>query len=145
MKTQNKRMKFLAVCQIFFGVGLMAYWAMYFLTARTGRASFLISAEHAAFEAAFPAADFVLAAAQMVSGIYLFRGAALGMLLCGACGGALIFLGLLDTSFNLQNGVYSFSPSLALMNLTINGLCVGFGLWLMVHIWRLKPFCDPVV
>jgi hypothetical protein len=138
MKPQTKRTKFLAVSQLLFAAGLIAYWAIYFLTARTSRASFLISAEHEAFEAAFPAADMLLAVTLIVSSICLLHGATLGVLLSGAAGGVLIFLGILDISFNLQNGVYSFTPSLALMNVTINALCVGFGLWLLRCTWRLR-------
>jgi hypothetical protein len=45
--------------------------------------------------------------------------------------GALIFLGLLDFSFNLQNGVYTASTLDLAINGFINAWCVGFGLFLI--------------
>jgi len=137
MKVQNKKTKTLASCQILFALGIVAYWAIHFLASPSGRASLLISAEHAAFEAAFPAADVLLAMALLAAGICLLRGLPMGVLLSCASGGALVFLGVLDISFNLQNGVYGFASSLAVLNVTINALCVGFGLCLLFWTWRM--------
>ncbi len=48
------------------------------------------------------------------------------------CAGALIFLGLLDFSFNYQNGIYALSTADLLLNGFINLWCVIFGIVLAV-------------
>jgi succinate dehydrogenase hydrophobic anchor subunit len=44
-------------------------------------------------------------------------------------GGAMIFLGLCDSSFNMMNGMYQINNSELLMNAAINLWCIGFGAW----------------
>mgnify|MGYP005857871201 CR=1 FL=1 len=54
-------------------------------------------------------------------------------------GSALVFLGLLDISFNVQNARYSIGAVDAAMNLLINTACVLFGPLLVRYCWqRLK-------
>jgi hypothetical protein len=79
------------------------------------------------FEHSFPVADTVLAIALLISGILLRRNRPFGKDLGLASCGALIFLGLLDTSFNLLNGMYAISAMDTLLNGFINAYCIIFG------------------
>ncbi|RPJ63034.1 MAG: hypothetical protein EHM12_03265 [Dehalococcoidia bacterium] len=48
--------------------------------------------------------------------------------------GALVFLGVLDFSFNIQNGVYKISTSDLVLNVFINVWCVAFGIVIAILI-----------
>ena len=81
-----------------------------------------------AYEHAFPLPDLLLAALLLVSGILLLNGKLLGRQLALVASGALIFLGLVDFSFNVQNGIYGSSLADLITNAFINLWCVGFGI-----------------
>jgi hypothetical protein len=53
--------------------------------------------------------------------------------------GSLVFLGLLDFSFNIQNGIYMTSKVDLVLNAFINVWCVGFGVAIAVLIG-----CNPL-
>jgi hypothetical protein len=91
-----------------------------------------------AYEHAFPLPDGVLAILLLVAGILLMRSRPAGRTLSLIAAGALVFLGLLDFSFNLQNGIYMTSTIDLVLNAFINIWCVGFGLAIAVMIGR-KP------
>jgi hypothetical protein len=59
-------------------------------------------------------------------------GGAHGNTLLVAGGGAMVFLGVLDISFNLQNGMYSISVMDMILNAFINLWCVIFGVLIVV-------------
>ena len=86
-----------------------------------------------AFERAFPVPDLVLALALLAAGILLLMGHPAGRAPSLACAGALIFLGLLDASFNLQNGIYSASAAALAMNGLLNLWCVGLGTAILIR------------
>jgi hypothetical protein len=58
------------------------------------------------YERAFPVADGLLCVALIVGTVGLLRRRAYGLILSIAAGGALVFLGVLDATFNLTNGIY---------------------------------------
>lgn len=58
----------------------------------------------------------------------MLRGRPGGGRMALVCSGSLIFLGLLDFSFNIQNGIYFISAAELLLNGAINLWCVAFGL-----------------
>ena len=84
------------------------------------------------FERAFPLPDMCLALVLAGAGILLFRKNRFGPALSLVAGGSLVFLGLLDFSFNIQNGVYSASSKDLVLNSLINGWSFGFGMVLIV-------------
>jgi len=60
-----------------------------------------------------------------------------GQVLSLVAAGALIFLGLLDVSFNVQQGMYSGALWDALLAGAINTWCIGFGLFVIIRCRRL--------
>jgi hypothetical protein len=114
----------LSVLSIATGVGFALFWLGFFTV---GLAPASPPTCYLAFEHSFPLPDSFLAAALVVGGILTLRKRALGPRLLAAGGAALVFLGLLDTSFNWQNGMYRISIQDGLLNGFINLWCLAFG------------------
>jgi len=114
-------------------VGLVLFWIAFFTV---GLASENAPACYFAYEHSFPLPDGLLAALLLAAGILLTKNRPWGVKLSLAAGGALVFLGVLDFSFNIQNGVYLTSTIDLILNAFINIWCVGFGLALIVLIGR---------
>ncbi len=120
--------------------GLIGFWLLFFTI---GLAPDQPPPGYFAFEHAFPVPDCLMAVVLFVSGRLLLRtdpvqrdrGRALGLV--GA--GALLFLGGLDISFNLQNRMYAISVPDTLMAVGINLWCLGFGSILAITCGRTAP------
>src|SRR5690349_8969054 len=86
------------------GVGIIAFWVLFYTID-------LIPADapvgYAAFERAFLVPDTTLAGVLLVGGRLVWRRHPKGVPLAAAGGGALTFLGLLDLSYGVQNGLYA--------------------------------------
>ena len=122
--------KTMARVQTLFAAGIVLWWAYFFAVARNDPAS---SAAYLAFESAFPLPDLVWLVPLLYTAARAnARGDARSLLWTAASGGALVFLGLLDVSFNLQNNIYTQSLTDGLLNGFINLACVGLGLWSIV-------------
>jgi hypothetical protein len=112
------------------GVGIALFWVAFFTV---GLAPADPPPCYLAFEHAFPGPDLVLAAVLIAAGLGLRvhdaprRRRCRGLALAGA--GALVFLGLLDVSFNAQNGMYAISAADTALALAINAWCIGLGAW----------------
>jgi len=130
-----RRMKVAAVLELVLAGGFLAFWAAFFLTDMVDIADPRLREVYLAFESAFPPADILLAIALASGGIGLLRGKPHGRLLTLAGGGALVFLGLLDVSFNVQQGIYSLGPGEAVLNGAINFACLASGILLIHTIW----------
>lgn len=124
----------LAALQIATGIGVILFWTAFFTV---GLAPSSPPPGYMEFEHAFPFPDILLA-------LGLFRAAALlrhaaaerrrqGVALSLVCAGALLFLGVLDFSFNIQNGMYTISAADGVQSALVQAWCIGFGLYL---IWR---------
>lgn len=122
-----------ASLQIITSVGLILFWIAFFTV---GMAPAEPLACYFAYEHAFPVADGLLAVLLLVSGILLMKDNPAAIKLSLVAAGALIFLGLLDFSFNIQNGVYLASAVDLVINAIANIWCFGFGLVLTIMILR---------
>jgi len=111
--------------QIATGAGLVLFWALFFLV---GLAPKDAPPCYSAFEHAFPVPDLLLAAALIASSILLLSGNPAGLVLSHACAGALLFLGVLDITFNIQNMFARQTWKERFFSAFINLWCVGFGL-----------------
>lgn len=109
-----------------------AYWADFFLR---GTVHVVEEEWWIRFEKAFPVADAFMAVAALVAGVGLLRGADYGVAFGLVAGGALVFLGLMDLTFNVQNGLFRLLPGSGQMwtelvivvgSLAIGGLLVGY-------------------
>lgn len=132
MTKQNKIPKTIPVLEILTGTGIILFWVAFFTV---GLAPTPPPECYFTFEHAFPPPDILLSIALIVSGILLIKGKTTGIKLSLVSAGGLVFLGILDISFNLQNGVYLISTGELISNSFINLWYVGFGLTIIFRLW----------
>jgi hypothetical protein len=128
MVTDDKR-RLIASLEIVTGVGLILFWVAFFTV---GLAPENAPPCYFAYERSFPLPDVLLAILLLVAGILLMKSKPPGRALSLIAAGALVFLGMLDFSFNLQNGIYLTSILDLVLNAFINIWCAGFGLALAI-------------
>jgi hypothetical protein len=117
------------------------YWIVFFTT--EGIVQTRTDEVYLAFERAFPLADAWLVVAASLAGRGLLRGDAGGFLWSLLAGSSLIYLGLMDILFNLENGIYTaLSPSVAI-EAVINLFCVIFGPVLIASVWSRRHLLLP--
>ena len=133
MTKQNKIPKTIPTLEILTGGGIILFWVAFFTV---GLAPAPPPECYFAFEHAFPPPDIILSIALIIAGILLIKGRPTGKKLSLISAGGLVFLGVLDISFNLQNGVYLISTGELISNGFINLWCVGFGLAIIFRLWR---------
>ena len=126
----TKKDRLIPILEIFTAAGLILFWIAFFAV---GLAPENPPQCYFAYEHSFPLPDICLALVLLTAGILLFRQNRLGRTLALVAAGALIFLGLLDFSFNLQNRIYLASVLDLVSNAFINAWCVVFGAMI---IWR---------
>jgi hypothetical protein len=127
--------RLIASLQIVTAVGLILFWVAFFTV---GMAPDKPPACYFAYENSFPLPDGLLAVLLLVTGISMMKNSAAGRKLTLVAAGALMFLGVLDFSFNIQNGVYTASTLDLVLNVAINLWCVVFGLVTAVMLVRKK-------
>jgi hypothetical protein len=121
----------LAVLLILTAVVTAAYWVDFFArgTVQAGEEEWYIR-----FERAFPVADAWMSVCCVVAAVGLLAGGGYGVAFGLVAAGALVFLGLLDVSFNVENGLYRRLPASGQMwaEVVINVWSLGLGGWLVV-------------
>jgi hypothetical protein len=132
---QIRGLRTIAVLELLTGVGLILFWIGFFTI---GLAPENPPQCYFAYEHSFPLPDIILSIAVFASGMLLLKNKESGRTLSLICAGGLIFLGLLDFSFNIQNGIYMNSTVDLILNAFINIWCVGFGITVAVLLSR-KP------
>jgi hypothetical protein len=98
---------FVGVLLVVTAVVTVAYWLDFFLR---GTVQAVEEEWYLRFERAFPAADGWMAACSLVAAVGLFSGAGYATVFGLLAAGALVFLGLMDLTFNLQNGLFRLLP-----------------------------------
>jgi hypothetical protein len=121
----------LGVLLVAAAVVTVAYWLDFFIR---GSVNVVDEDWYIRFERAFPAADALLALTSAVAGVGLLVGSPWGTAAGLVAAGAFLFLGLMDTLFNLENGLYRFLPGSGPMwaELVINVASLVLGVWLLV-------------
>ncbi len=130
-----KGLKTIVVLELLTGIGFILFWIGFFTI---GLAPENPPQCYFAYEHSFPLPDIILSIAILASGILLLKNKKSGRTLSLVCSGGLMFLGLLDFSFNIQNGIYMTSTVDLILNALINVWCVGFGVAIAVLIGK-KP------
>ena len=129
-----KGLKTIAVLELLTGIGFILFWTGFFTI---GLAPENPPQCYFAYEHSFPLPDIILSIAILASGILLLKNKKSGRTLSLVCSGGLMFLGLLDFSFNIQNGIYMSSTIDLVLNALINVWCVGFGVAIAVLIGKI--------
>ena len=97
----------LGVLLVVTAVVTVAYWLDFFLR---GTVQAVEEEWYLRFERAFPVADGWMAVCSLVSAVGLFTASSYGTVFGLLAAGALVFLGLMDLTFNLQNGMFRLLP-----------------------------------
>ncbi|MDP6909551.1 MAG: hypothetical protein QF371_08595 [Flavobacteriales bacterium] len=118
----------MAYLEIVTALGLILYWIAFYTI---GLAPDDPPLGYIEFEKSFPIPDTVLALGLIIAGIGLLQESSYAEHLSLVCAGALMFLGVLDLSFGVQNTFRKMSTKELLFGLFINGWCVGFGGFIM--------------
>lgn len=123
----------IAVFELLIAVGLIGFWIYFFLVENKNPEK---SDVYFGFERSFPVPDLGwVTPSLIIAAIGLLSGQSYGIFFTITSGSALLFLGLLDISFNVQNKGYTTNISDTIMNLLINIVCVIFGPWFMIYAW----------
>jgi len=135
---QGKGLKIAAVLELVLAAGIVSFWIAYFSADIVQISDPILKEKYLAFESAFPVPDAYLSVVLVIGGIGLLRKKAYGRLFSLIGGASLVFLGLLDISFNTLHGIYRLGFSEAVMNLFINLMCLGTGVFLIVVVWKYR-------
>ena len=116
-------------------VGLVLFWIGFFTV---GLAPDHPPPGYFVYEHSFPPPDNILAVVLLIGAVLCLKGRVQGTTILAAGGGALVFLGVLDMSFNFQNGMYSISFMDMILNAFINLWCVIFGALIAVKMMKFS-------
>ena len=90
------------------------------------------------FERNFPLPDGFVAVAAALCAEGLRRGRGWAVLWGLLAAGGLFFLGLIDTAYNLWNGMYRTRSGAMAAEVVINLFCFTFATWLAAFLWRQR-------
>jgi hypothetical protein len=115
--------------------GTLIYWLDFFFGGSTR-----VSDEqwYNVFERSFPIADAWMSICALVGGIGLLRKKQFGPRICLLASGALVFLALMDITFNIENNLYPLAAHSFQMviEIFVNSWTLGFGVMSLLMIWR---------
>lgn len=110
---------------------LIVFWIYFWFVERKNPEN---SQVYIAFESSFPLADLLcLAPSLLIAAIGLITEQRFGIFFIIISGGVQIFLGLLDLSFNLQQGQYKGKKTDTILNLVNQGYCFIFGVLYLIY------------
>ena len=115
-------------------VGLIYYWIDFYIK---GGVQAVNEDWYTRFQKAFTVADLWTAVSALVAAIGLLAGQTYGVLFTFITASSLIFLGLMDVTFNIQNNLYRLMGKSSQMRfeLFINLWTLGLGIALLVLFW----------
>lgn len=134
----TKTIILVAVMELAIAAGIISFWIAFFSADLVSINDPHLKEIYLAFESAFPVADIYLSILLIVAGISLLKKKSLGFLFSLLGGASLIFLGILDISFNTQHGIYLLGIGEAILNIFINLLCLGGGFFIIFTIWKSR-------
>jgi hypothetical protein len=89
-------------------LGVVYYWVDFYLR---GAVNVVTEDWYIKFERAFPPADLWMSACAVVGAVGLLKGDNYGLLFALIAAASLIFLALMDITFNIQNSLYRLTSS----------------------------------
>jgi len=114
--------------------GTAAFWIGFFAGGEALHSS--ASDVYRAFEHSFPVADAWMAAWALAAGVGLLMRRRWAVLAGIAAGSAFVFLGLIDTTFDVEQGMYSRHSAAMAAEAVINVFCLTVGPVAVWWFWR---------
>lgn len=124
--------------------GTLVFWGTFFADLDSQRGGELASrsAEWYAWELSFPLADGWLVVTAILGAVGLWRMRSSGLLFSLQSAGAMIFLGLMDILFFLENGLYLPLTAEIAIELFIHVWVTVFGFWTAGYVWKHRHLLD---
>jgi hypothetical protein len=116
------------------GAFVVSFWVLYFTA---NDALGLVEPSVVRFEESFLVADAVFAVVLFATALSLRRRRSVGPFLLAVAGSMSLYLGLLDATFYLRNGLLFPLTGSSAVELTIISLCVGGGLYALRGAWGM--------
>ena len=128
------RLRAVAALLLLTAAGTFAFWLAFFAAGDVVRAR--DTDVYLAFERSFPAADAWMAVASAAAAIGLLGRRAWATAAGVAAGSALVFLGLIDVTFDVEQGMYAQWSAAVAVEIAINVYCLVVGPFLMLWFWK---------
>ncbi len=127
-----------AVLMLLTAVGTLLFWITFFADLEAQRSGTLATRSDAwfAWELSFPLADVWMAMTAIAGAIGLWRTRPAGLLFGLVSAGAMVFLGLMDVLFFVENGLYLPLTGEVAVELFIHAWTVAFGLFIIGSVWK---------
>ncbi|MFX0183134.1 MAG: hypothetical protein ACFE95_08650 [Candidatus Hodarchaeota archaeon] len=114
----SKNDRYVAIIEIIGALVITGFWIGWFLDIfKSIDPTHPLYDTYVTFETSFPIADAWIVILLLVSAYGIFKEKRYGAPLAIAAGGALVFLGLIDSSFYFLQGMYQYDISLIAINL----------------------------
>jgi hypothetical protein len=133
-----------AVLMLLTAIGTLLFWVTFFADLEAQRSGYLASRCDAwfAWEMSFPLADGWMAVTAILGAVGLWRMRPIGLLFGLVSGGAMVFLGLMDALFFLQNSLYTPLTGEVAVELFIHVWAVAFGLFAIAYVWARRALLN---
>lgn len=133
MKSRSEGLGWIIALLCFAFVATLAYWIVFFTS---GDVQVRADDVYIAFEKAFPPADAWMAFCALLGAIGLWRGRSWGFLFALLAASSSIFLGLMDLTFNLNQGIYAIGGAETLIEILINLTTLLLGPVIIIYLWK---------
>jgi hypothetical protein len=135
---RSTSLSIIAALMLLTAAGIAIYWIAFLTSLDAQREGYFASRSEAwfAWELSFPLSDAWIAATAILGTIGLWRLRQSGLLFGLASSGAMVFLGLIDALFFLENGLYLPLNGEVAIQILIQAWMVGFGLFVIYTIWK---------
>ena len=117
-------------------IATLAYWVVFFTS---GDVQVRQDEVYLAFENSFPWADAWMAFCALCGAIGLWRRQRWGFLFGLLAASSLIYLGLMDVTFDLNQGLYAIGGLETATEIIINLYCLLVGPLLIGYLWKTLP------
>ena len=130
-----------ATLMVVTALGTAAFWTGFFAGGEALHSS--ATDVYHAFEHAFPVADAWMAACALAAGVGVLMRRRWAVPAGVAAGSSLVFLGLIDTTFDVEQGMYGRHSAAMAVEAVINVFCLTAGPFALWWFWRYRAALDP--
>ena len=123
----------LAIILAVFPLGVIAFWIIFFTSGAVSMGESQAYLEH---EQSFPLADVYMSICCLICAVGLIRRRPWALLFGLLAGSGIIFLGLMDTLYSIQQGIFAAFDAGALEAFVICGVCLVLGPVTIIYLWR---------
>lgn len=123
----------ISLSEFFVGLGIIVYWIFFYTVVKKDSKKSIPYITH---ERSFPIADLGWVMPNLfIASLGVILSQKFGIFFSISSGSSLIFLALLDITFNVQNKVFSNNISDTIIHLFINLSCMVFGTVFLIFGW----------